>query len=137
MILNRRTFETFDALNYILDNFFEPTVAPTGAKTPVHDVIENDKEFIIEMLLAGIKKEDVNIDIDNDELNIKAERKADNTLKYNRKQTYSGKYERTIVLPDSVDKEKIDASMVDGILRIVIPKLENNMKSGKLKIEVN
>jgi HSP20 family protein len=93
-------------------------------KVPVHDVIENDNEYIIEMLLAGVKKDDVKIDIENDLLSIEAERKLNNKLNYNRKQTYFGKYKRTFVLPEDVNKTKIDANLSDGILKITINKLK-------------
>jgi HSP20 family protein len=122
----------------LLDELFEfpSTVTDSTVKTPVHDVIENDKEYQINLLLAGIKKEDVSIDVDKDTLIIKAERKEEKDLKYNRKETYFGKYERSFILPDNVDKENIDASMSDGILKIIVPKLVDNVKLSKKAIEI-
>ena len=116
----------------IFNEFFKLNVDTTDdVKTPIHDVIENDKEYIVELLLAGIKKENVSINVEKDELSIKAERKEIENLNYNRKQSYYGKYERTFILPDTVDKENIDASMEDGILKIIIPKIENQTKLSK------
>lgn len=104
-------------------------------KTPVHDIIENDNEYLIEMLLAGVKKEDVSLEVEGDELTIKAERKENKDIKYNRKQSYFGKYKRMFVLPDEVNKENIDASLSDGVLSIKIPKAESK-KLIKSTIEV-
>ena len=119
---NYPTIRLFDE---IFGDFFDNSVvAPTGAKTPIHDVIETDKEYIVEMLMAGVKREDIDIDVDKSMLTITAERKENKDLKYNRKETYFGEYKRAFKLPDNVDKEKIDATLSDGILRIVIPKIE-------------
>jgi HSP20 family protein len=126
----------------ILDDLFSDisTFDTSLVKTPIHDVIETDKEYIVEAVLAGVKKEDVSIDIDRDVLTIKAERKETKEVKetqYNRKETYFGKYERSFILPDSVDIDNINASLVDGMLKVVVPKLENNAKLSKKKIEIN
>ena len=122
----------------ILDGIFEIPLTndSISCKTPIHDVIENENEFIIEIVLAGIKKEDINIDIENNELNIKAERKEKNNLKYNRKETYFGKYERCFSLPDNIDNQNIDASFNDGILIITIPKNNDYEKINIKKIEI-
>lgn len=120
----------------ILDDLFEFPMTNSTVKTPVHDVIENDSEYQIEMLLAGVKKEDINIDIEKDVLTIKAERKENKDNKYNRKETYFGKYERSFILPDDVDNEKIDASLVDGVLKLIVPKLIDKSKLNKKIIEI-
>ncbi len=126
------------SFNELLDELFDfpTTVSDSNTKTPVHDVIENDKEYQINLLLAGVKKEDVSVDVEKEMLIIKAERKEEKDLKYNRKETYFGKYERSFVLPDNVDKDNIDASLSDGILKVVVPKLADNVKLSKKAIEI-
>ena len=124
----------------IFDELFEvPTTISsnncTSRKCPIHDVIEDDNKFTVEMILAGIKKEDVSIDIESDKLIIKAERKENKDLKYNRKETYFGKYERAFILPNNVDKENIGAEFADGILVITVPKILDDTK-GKKKVEI-
>ena len=114
----------------ILDHFFDNSICCDNAsdspvKTPVHDIIENDKEYIVEMLLAGVKGEDVSIDIEKDEMTIKAERKEVKDLRYNRKQSYFGKYERLIYLSEDADVDNIQASLEDGILKIIVPKTKD------------
>ena len=103
---------------------------------PVHDVIENDKEFIIEAMLAGIKKEDVTIKVDKDVLKIKAVRNEVKDLKYNRKESFTGTYKRVFVLPELADVENISASLVDGVLRVIVPKLEKEPTSTTKIIEI-
>lgn len=130
----RPTFSTFD--DFLADFFDVPAKRASGTKTPKHDVIENDKEFIVEMVLAGVSKEDIKIDVEKDVLTIKAERKEVKDLNYNRKETYFGKYERMFVLPEDVDKDNIDASLTDGILKVIVPKLVGDIKVGKKAIEI-
>jgi len=116
----------------IFDEFFEDTLDTTSRKCPAHDVIENDDEFIVEMELAGVKKEDVSIETEDGVLTIETERKKDEDKKYKRNEIYSGKYKRSFILPDDTDAEGIKASMADGILTISIPKSVNEAKKKKL-----
>ena len=136
MLAIRRNYPTINLLDSLFENLFDYPKIDSGIKTPLHDVIENDKEFRVEMLLAGVKKEDISIDVEKDVLTIKAERKEVNDIQYNRKQTYFGKYERTFNLPDNVNAKNIDASLDDGILKLIIPKIEIDPKAGKIAIEI-
>jgi len=104
-------------------------------KRPSYDIIENDNEYIIEVSLAGMKKENINIEVDKDNLIIKAKREENKELNYNRKETYFGDFEKTFKLPDSIDNKNIISSFIDGILKITIPKIIN--PNTKKKIEIN
>lgn len=107
----------------------------SSIQCPIHDVIENEKEFIVEAMLAGIKKEDVLVDVNARRLSIEATRKEVKDLKYNRKESFTGKYKRSFILPDNADADNITASMEDGVLTVIIPKLDNP-KEAKKKIEI-
>ena len=89
-------------------------------------------EFIVEMELAGVKKEDINVDTENRVLTIEAERKKDKDLKYNRKQSYVGAYKKSFGLPDDVDADGIEAKLSDGILTVSIPKSVDETKKKKV-----
>lgn len=128
----------------IFDEFFNETTCCTTSdsdyrisrKSPTHDVIENDDEFIVELELAGVKKDDIEINAENGTLTIDAKRNRDNDLKYNRKERYSGKFKRIFNLPDNVDTENICASYVDGILTLTIPKtMEESKKKKQIEIK--
>lgn len=137
MLPTRFNYATVKLFDDIFNDFFDISVVDkSGSKTPIHDIIENDKEYVVEMLLAGVPKENISITIEKDMLTIKAERKETNDIKYNRKQTYFGKYERSFVLPDNVDVENITSSMSDGILTIIFPKLEDKEIPKKKTIEI-
>jgi HSP20 family protein len=135
MLAIRRNYPS----NYLLESLFNDLFdipIDLETKTPIHDIIETDNEFQVEALLAGVKKEDISIDVDKNMLIIKAERKEIKDIQYNRKETYFGKYERSFKLPDNVDKENISASLVDGILKITIPKIEIDTKLSRKSIEI-
>ena len=117
----------------IIDEFFDEPLY--SRKCPPHDVIENDNEFIIEMELAGVKKDDITIDTEKGVLTIETERKKDDTKNYRRNEMYSGKYKRLFNLPDDVNADKIEATLVEGILTITIPKTINKPKKKK-QIEI-
>jgi HSP20 family protein len=107
------------------DDFFAlPTIwNESGIRNPLHDIIENEKEFIVELALAGVKKEDISLKIDNNVLSITAERKESDN-KYNRKQTFYGKYQKSFTLPENIDVDSIQAGFENGILKLNIPKVE-------------
>ena len=115
----------------IFDEFFDDTLNTTSHKCPAHDVIENDDEYIIEMELAGVKKEDISIEIDDGVLTIETERIKNETRNYKRNEIYAGKYKRSFVLPDNTDSEEIKAVLDDGILTVTIHKAIEEVKKKK------
>jgi HSP20 family protein len=119
------------------DDFFTfPTIwNELAIRNPLHDIIENEKEYVVEMQLAGVKKENISLNLDDNLLTIKAERKKVDDQKYNRKQTFYGKYEKSFTLPESIDVENIQASFENGILKLNIPKIEKDEKKTK-QIEI-
>lgn len=116
-----------------LDDIFDIGIKYPTVRSPLNDIIETDKEFVVETALAGMKKEDISLDINDNILTIKAERKNDNEDKqYNRREIFYGKYEKSFSLPENVNVEKIDASYTDGILKLTIPKVEKDQKISKV-----
>ena len=81
----------------IFDELFDETFDITSRKCPAHDVIENDEEFVIEMELAGVKKDDITIETEDGVLTIETERKKDDTKNYKRNEMYVGKYKRSFI----------------------------------------
>jgi len=86
---------------------------------------KEDSTFHLEVDLPGVKKEDINIQIEDDILIVSAVRGYKNELTkddYYICESSFGKIERRYTLPDSVDKEKVDASFEDGRLEIELKK---------------
>lgn len=111
----------------LVKNFMENDVNEVHAQfRPQSEVIEYEDLIELKVNLAGVKKDEVDISIDKNTLIIKGTRKE--TLKENGKVLSSdiiyGSFERSFRLPEHVNTEKITASMEDGILSIILPKLE-------------
>jgi HSP20 family protein len=117
----------------VFDDFFLPrTTTEDGSLTwgwnPVVDIYDNEDNIVIKVELPGVSKEDIEIDIKDRVLTLKGERSADNEAKeddyYRRERTY-GRFERSFTLPANVDPDKIKADYNDGVLKIEVPKPEN------------
>lgn len=108
------------------DFFDNDWMMKTNATAPAINVVESDKDYKVEVAAPGMKKEDFNIHLgDNNELIITMEQKNENKeehKKYLRREFAYSKFQQSFVLPDNVEKEKISASVNDGILTIELPK---------------
>lgn len=110
------------------DFFDNDWMMKTNATAPAINVVESDKDYKVEVAAPGMKKEDFNIHLgDNNELVITMEQKNENkeehkNKKYLRREFAYSKFQQSFILPDDVEKEKISASVNDGILTIDLPK---------------
>ena len=129
MLPARRTHDSW--LPDIFNDFFDNSwMERTTYTAPAINVIENEKEYDVELAAPGLTKEDfkVHIDADNN-LQIEMEKKSENKEgkkhgKYLRREFSYEKFQQSLMLPDDVDVEKIDAKMENGVLNIRLPKRE-------------
>ena len=125
---------------YYLDDFFDDFVSSKDGAVMKCDIYEKDDKCNIEVDVPGFDKKDVKIEVDdNDYLTITAEKTLesndeDNDRNYVRKERSYGKYQRSFYVGD-IEKENIDASFENGILKVIMPKKEEE-KSSKKTIEV-
>lgn len=129
-----------DVFNDFFDTDFMPRV---NATAPAINVIENDKEYRVELAAAGTKKDDFNVHI-NKEGNLTIQMECKNNKKdENKKEHYLrcefsySKYEQTLILPDDVDKEQISAKVNDGVLTVTLPKKEVNKQEDTRQILIS
>ena len=105
-----------------------PTFGSAGLTTdlvPSTDVVENDKEIQITAELPGLEEKDVQINLADNVLTIKGEKKAEKEEKdknYRLVERSYGSFSRSIQLPAGVDAGTIKASISKGVLTVVIPK---------------
>lgn len=141
--LNKMTLIKYKPNDYVpgtfgsfFDKFFNEDF--NGSRySPTVDVAETDMEFEIQFHLPGMKKENININVDNDRLTVSGERKFENEKKdknYHTVESHYGTFSRSFYLPDAVNAEKIDASYKDGILTVSVPKDEK--KEAKRTISI-
>ncbi len=97
-----------------------------GGWTPAVDVREDENEITIECELAGMRPENVTVDVDNSVLSITGEKREERTDeeegRYHIVERSYGKFYRSFQLPAGVDEEQIQADFENGVLRVHIPK---------------
>ena len=123
----------------LIDDFMFPTVKESDFGKMKCDIYERDGVFYLEMDIPGFDKNDVDIQIDdNDYLTITAEKASVNddmdNKNYIRKERVYGKYQRSFYVGE-IDKNAIEASFENGILKISMPKKEEEKLTSK-KIEI-
>lgn len=115
----------------VFNDFFDTDFMPrTKATAPAINVKETGKAYIVELAAPGMKKDDFDVNIDNEgNLHIKMESKQEKNDEnkqehYLRREFSYSKFEQSLILPDDVDKEKIAARVNDGVLTVDLPKVE-------------
>jgi HSP20 family protein len=110
------------------DFFFKAFPAETDLKMKI-DVKEDDKSFTVKADVPGVKKEDIQIDIDCDRVSLRAEVKQEKEEKKGEKVVYSersyGAVSRSFTLPVEVDAKGAKAEYKDGVLNLTLPKKGN------------
>jgi HSP20 family protein len=121
-----------DEMNRMFNQFFRGSNAEEGSWghstwTPPVDIYETDNALVFQAELPGVAKDEVNIEVHNNTLILRGERKHDATVQednYHRVERTYGGFQRVFTLPTAVDADKVQASMKDGVLELHLPKHE-------------
>lgn len=122
--------------------FYTDNMARTNATAPAINVKETKDEYIVELAAPGMRKEDFEVNINEDgDLRIKMESKhnekeEDKNAHYLRREFSYSKFEQTLILPDDVDKAAISAKVEDGVLTVNLPKIKQEEKKISRHIEI-
>jgi len=95
--------------------------------TPLVDVIEDDKEYLIKVELPDVQKNDVRVTVENGTLTIAGERKSEKEEKnrcYHRSERFFGRFERNFTVPEDANSAKVAADFKDGMLQVHLAKSE-------------
>ena len=98
-----------------------------GTWYPAVDMFDDDDKIVIKAELPGMEKKDISVDIENRVLTLSGERNYDNEVKeenYYRRERATGRFKRVFNLPADVDSDQIKADFKDGVLKVEIPKPE-------------
>lgn len=128
-ILNRHFNDLYPSYDFISE---------TSKMTMPVEVRDKDDEYDIRAELPGVKKDDLDIRLNDGYLTItatKSEEKNEEEKMYKKSEFSYGEFSRTIQLPQEVDADKIDAKLDNGVLKIVAPKLAKAKETVK-KINV-
>ena len=119
--------------NDIFDDDFMGYTPAKQFASPAVNIIENEKDFQIEVAAPGMSKEDFKVRLENDnELVISLEKKNEDKHEkknYLRREFSYASFKQAFIIPDEVEPEGINAAMVDGVLKITLPKKEVVVKT--------
>ncbi len=98
-----------------------------GSWAPAVDIFEHEGNIVLKAELPGVETKDVDIQVENNILTLRGERKFDSAVtreSYHRVERAYGAFSRSFTLPTVVDTDKIKAEFKDGVLRVTLPKRE-------------
>ncbi|CAA6810411.1 MAG: Heat shock protein Hsp20 [uncultured Sulfurovum sp.] len=131
--------KSFDLVNAIINSVGEQKNEENSVDFhPKVNTRETEENYYIEVELPGVKKDDVNIEVDGNVLAISGERLVKEELKdenYHKVESRFGLFSRSFTLPEKVDVSNIEAEVVNGILEVLIPKLKVDTSTKKIEIK--
>lgn len=127
----------------MVEGFFGPmrlfTEADNHGLVPTVDVSESDNEFVVRAEIPGVRKEDVNVTVENGVLTISAESKSETEEKEGarviRQERRYGKFMRSLRLSADIDESSVTATHKDGVLQVTLPKAEE-VKPKRISVAV-
>lgn len=140
---------SFPVMKTFFDDFFardlfdwnNKNFAAVGSNVPSANLKETDSKFEVELAAPGMKKEDFNIEIEDNVLTISSE-KQEELEESNKKEHYVRKeynytsFSRSFYLPDAADDDKVEATYKDGVLHVTIDKKESSKKKVGKRIQI-
>lgn len=142
-MLVKRNFPVFPTFDRVFDDIFNNDISNMFDKlstVPAVNIKERDKDYVIELAAPGMKKEDFEIELDNNILTVsskKKEEKVEEKSNYTKREfNYCG-FQRMFTLPETANIEDIKAEYKDGILVLLIAKKPEAQIQPKRKIDIN
>jgi HSP20 family protein len=134
MSLIRTNFPAFSVFNDLFDSNAYPTGVTQNNWVPAVNVIENDKNYEIEVAAPGLKKDQFDITVENGVLTISGHTTSEEESKeknYTRKEFTAKSFTRSFTLPENIDEEGIKATYEDGVMRLTLAKKEKEVPKKK------
>ncbi len=130
-------------MDRLFDDFrseWEGTFSPSRAlssdfvRQPLVDISDNGKEYLVKAELPGINKEDLNVEVTENGVEISAEKKTEEREEkkgYIRRERRYASFYRSIPLPDGILPDKAEADLKDGVLTVKLPKRQPEQRKTK------
>ena len=128
--------------NAFNDLFSDSALSRMNSTAPAVNVKDTENAYVMEVAVPGIKKEFCRVNIDDDgnlEIAIenKLQHKEENKKEHYRRREFSySNYQQSYILPEDVDREKISAKVLNGVLEIELPKVVKSEQKVQRKIEI-
>jgi HSP20 family protein len=136
-----------ERMPFVFDDFFKPYnewfdnagLMGRTSNMPAVNITELKDQYMVSLAVPGMKKDDFKIDLDGNFITIsceKEETKEEKEKKFTRKEYNYSSFSRSFTLPEEINKEKIEASYVDGILKVSLPRTEEAKRLTAKHIDV-
>ena len=133
-----------DRMNRLFDDSMrgirpEENALSSGIWSPPVDIYETEGDVILKAELPEVNQKDIDIQVENNTLTLKGERRFEKETKkenFHRIERAYGTFTRSFTLPNAIDQEKIHADYKDGVLKITMPKREET-KAKQIKVAVD
>lgn len=135
----KRSFRPFYMPNFFDDDLF-PMITNRSNSMPAVNIREDDKRFILDLAVPGIDKKDLKIDINDDLLTITSETKNESEESkegYKRKEFSFSSFCRSFQIPENTNRDKIEANCKDGILSVVLPKVDEEKSKITRQVKIS
>jgi len=121
----RELDDLHERMSRLLESTFGETRNGLTSWVPAVDIEETDEAFLVEAELPGVKRDDVTVELRDNELTIHGEIKERERTGVLRRQTRrTGQFDYRVVLPGDVDADNVEANLQEGILRVTVRKAE-------------
>lgn len=143
MPFRKRNEDLFERFRKAFEDVFNDDFLPdlgSNFKSFRTDITETKDAYIVQADLPGFNKEDIQIDISNNYLTIRAKRddrteERDENDRVIRRERHFGEFYRSFYIND-VDQDKIEAELINGVLKITLPKITPNDDSSSRRIQI-
>lgn len=126
--------------NLFLENRLDALNNYETFSTPAVNIIENFPNFVVELAVPGLAKENFTVEVEEDTLKIaskKVEENKEETNSHFRRREFNYKnFERSFKIPENIKTEEIQANYENGVLRVTLPKMEEK-KAFKKMVEIS
>jgi HSP20 family protein len=129
-----------------IDDSEEKLTHTVGAETPITqeaegqlaiDVYQTPDEIIVESTIAGVKGDDIDVDVTSERVTIRGERGKETRIAegdYFYQECFWGKFSRSVILPQEIDPDKAHSVIKNGVLTVHLPKLHRD-RARKIKVK--
>ncbi|WP_431239833.1 Hsp20/alpha crystallin family protein [Mycolicibacterium aichiense] len=132
-----RSYQDFDNLCAEMDRLSQSVFGGKtgqGAWLPAADIIETDSAYIIEIELPGVRREDVDVNLNGNELVVTGDvKEVQREGLFRRRTRRVGEFELRLTLPGPLRESGVEASLAYGVLKLYVPKVEST-KSSKITV---
>lgn len=133
-----KLYDPFDG--FFRNNFLDLWNRDLISTIPSVNIRENKDDYSIEMAVPGMKKEDFDIDIDNNTITISCQKESEtkdgSEENYSRREYNYSRFSRSFTVPQNAQLDQVKAKYADGMLQLSVPKKTNGQNTAGQKIKV-